>query len=136
MKATEGAGLLIDPSDPTASVVYTKLTMVPPFGSRMPLAGMPADDTTLACVLAWISANSSDAGPLDDGAVTGAGAEAGADAVGPTDARADTSASGGGVPEGGTGVPESGARDSGPRDAGHPDAASNSPDAAQDAGSG
>ena len=52
--ATGGPGLLIDPAHPEASVLYTKLTASPPFGSRMPLTGGPLDDTTVECVLTWI----------------------------------------------------------------------------------
>ena len=45
--AAEGVGLLIDPSTPSKSVVYTKLLTTPPFGARMPtgssleFAGLP-----------------------------------------------------------------------------------------------
>jgi hypothetical protein len=52
--ATEGPGLIIDPSSPPSSVLYTKLTATPPFGARMPL-GSKLDDPTTACVLAWIT---------------------------------------------------------------------------------
>jgi len=52
--ASGGPGLIVDPSDPTSSVLYTKLQVPPPFGSRMPLVGAPLDDTTVACVLTWI----------------------------------------------------------------------------------
>ena len=53
--ANGGPGVLVDPGgDPDASVLYLKLTASPPFGSRMPLAGDPLDDATLACVAAWI----------------------------------------------------------------------------------
>jgi hypothetical protein len=51
--ATEGPGLLIDPSAPSSSVLYTKLTTKPPFGARMPL-GSALDEPTIACVLTWI----------------------------------------------------------------------------------
>ncbi len=53
-KAMGGAGLLIDPTTPAASVLYTKLTATPPFGSRMPLVGGPLSDPDIACVLSWI----------------------------------------------------------------------------------
>jgi hypothetical protein len=59
--ATEGAGLLIDPSSPSSSVIYTKLTATPPFGSRMPSEQAPLDDATIACVLAWVTAQTSGA---------------------------------------------------------------------------
>ncbi|HEY6459879.1 MAG TPA: malectin [Polyangiaceae bacterium] len=52
--ATEGAGLLIDPSNPSASVVYTKLLASPPFGARMP-TGSKLDDTTIGCVYDWVA---------------------------------------------------------------------------------
>ena len=54
-QATEGSGLLIDPSAPEQSVLYLKLTAQPPFGARMPLGQTPLDGATVACVLAWIS---------------------------------------------------------------------------------
>lgn len=53
--ASGGAGSLVVPGDPAKSVLYTKLTATPPFGSRMPL-GTPLDDATLACVHDWIAA--------------------------------------------------------------------------------
>jgi hypothetical protein len=53
--ATGGSGVLVTRGDPNASVLYTKLTAMPPFGSRMPL-GAPLDDATLACVRDWIAA--------------------------------------------------------------------------------
>jgi hypothetical protein len=75
--ATEGPGLLIDPSAPQSSVLYLKLTPMPPFGARMPLAGM-IDDATIACVLAWVTeqanrAGDSDAGGDPDGGLPEAG---------------------------------------------------------------
>ena len=48
ISATEGPGLLIDPSSPTNSVVYLKLSSNPPFGAQMPLAGQPLDPSMLA----------------------------------------------------------------------------------------
>ena len=60
--ATEGSGMLIDPSNPPDSVVYTKLSSSPPFGVRMPSGKPPLDDATLACVLTWISAQQGIAG--------------------------------------------------------------------------
>jgi len=53
--ATEGAGLLIDPSAPAQSILYLKLSPSPPFGARMPLGATPLDASTLGCVLAWIT---------------------------------------------------------------------------------
>jgi hypothetical protein len=52
--AVEGAGLLIDPSTPSKSVVYTKLLATPPFGARMPTGGS-LDDATIQCVLEWVT---------------------------------------------------------------------------------
>jgi hypothetical protein len=71
--ATEGPGLLIDPSAPSKSIIYLKLSSSPPFGARMPLGEKPLSGATLACVYSWIAeqttATASDAG---------AGSEAGA----------------------------------------------------------
>jgi hypothetical protein len=64
--ATEGPGLLIDPSAPSSSVLYLKLTAMPPFGARMPLAGK-LDDATIACVLAWITEQANAGGGSDAG---------------------------------------------------------------------
>ena len=68
--AASGGGLLIDPTDPSQSVVYTKLTATPPFGSRMPLGMVPLDDAMLACVLSWVSQQMGSAGG-DDAADAG-----------------------------------------------------------------
>jgi hypothetical protein len=82
--ATEGAGLLIDPSDPRSSVLYTKLTATPPFGVRMPFNEPPLDDATIACVLQWVTVQ------VDGGA--GEGGAAGTDArVGDDEAAAGES---------------------------------------------
>lgn len=78
--ATEGVGLLIDPSTPTKSVLYAKLLPMPPFGARMP-TGKALDDATTACVLAWVQGQTGTPNPL------------------PTDAGA--AVDGGGHPEGG-----------------------------------
>jgi hypothetical protein len=53
VRASEGAGVLIDPDAPARSVLYTKLTAQPPFGARMP-PGRVLDDGTIACVLSWV----------------------------------------------------------------------------------
>jgi hypothetical protein len=53
-KAVGGPGLLVDPSDPAKSVLYTKLKNPPPFLSQMPLTGAKLDDATQACFLTWI----------------------------------------------------------------------------------
>jgi hypothetical protein len=57
--ASEGSGFLIDPSEPSKSVLYRKLTPTPPSGARMPLGAAPLDDATMACVLAWITGQAS-----------------------------------------------------------------------------
>jgi hypothetical protein len=56
-KAMGGPGMLIDPTDPTKSVLYLKLLNPPPFGSRMPLVGTPLSDAQVACVLSWIESS-------------------------------------------------------------------------------
>src|SRR5690349_4830731 len=48
-------GLLADPSNPEASILYTKLTDAPTCGSRMPLGGMPLTDDEMNCMRDWIS---------------------------------------------------------------------------------
>ncbi len=72
--ATEGPGVLVDPSAPGASILYLKLTASPPFGAQMPLGQKPLPEAMTACVLDWIesgemaSANpvEADAGPASD----------------------------------------------------------------------
>jgi hypothetical protein len=66
--STEGPGLLIDPSAPSNSVLYTKLAPTPPFGVRMPDGLPPLDDGEIACVLAWIQQVSEAPSPADSGA--------------------------------------------------------------------
>jgi hypothetical protein len=63
-----GGGLLVDPDHPSQSVLYTKLTLAPPFGSRMPLGKTSLDPTMLACVLGWVSAQTGTASPCGDDA--------------------------------------------------------------------
>jgi hypothetical protein len=58
VQATEGSGLLIDPTWPSRSILYEKLTTTPPFGARMPLSGS-LDDAAIACVLAWVTTEAS-----------------------------------------------------------------------------
>jgi hypothetical protein len=53
-EAMDGPGLLVDPTRPAASVLYTKLTPTPPFGARMPLVGAPLSDADIAGLLSWI----------------------------------------------------------------------------------
>jgi hypothetical protein len=79
--ASEGVGLLIDPSAPSKSVVYTKLLPAPPFGARMPTGGK-LDDATIQCVLAWVTTEASTGSPTGDaGALQGPDAAAGSDAT-------------------------------------------------------
>jgi len=62
----KGGGVLVDPTQPTQSVLYQKLTIAPPYGSRMPLGKTPLDDATVACVLAWITAQQGTGGSCSD----------------------------------------------------------------------
>ena len=50
------ASTLADPANPEASLIYQKLSPVPPCGSPMPLARPALSDEDAACVLAWIAA--------------------------------------------------------------------------------
>jgi hypothetical protein len=60
--ATGGPGILLDPGgDPEKSILYLKLTPMPPFGAQMPLTGAKLDETALACVAQWISTPGGDA---------------------------------------------------------------------------
>jgi hypothetical protein len=79
--ATEGPGLLIDPTTASSSILYAKVTATPPFGARMPLGAKPLDSATIGCVLTWIAQQTtshSAGGTLDD---SGGGAGPGADAA-------------------------------------------------------
>ena len=126
--ATEGAGLLIDPSMPSASVLYTKLTASSPFGVRMPFNLPPLDDAKIACVLQWVTAQvpASEAGaddasndaaepPIDDGSTAGGGDGSSNDAAAPVrDA-------GGSKPDASQPPPkDASAPEAGPADAGRP----------------
>jgi hypothetical protein len=64
--AVEGVGLLIDPSTPSKSVVYAKLTATPPFGARMP-TGSSLSDATIQCVLDWVTTEGASASSSPDG---------------------------------------------------------------------
>jgi hypothetical protein len=122
VRATGGAGMLVDPSQPQQSVLYTKLTFDPPYGARMPFGKEPLDDATIACVLSWIQANV----PPSDAAAP--------DAVAPSDAEASSSdgeAPGDGEtpPDDGQAAPDDAMGPTTPEagshpapDAGHPDA--------------
>jgi hypothetical protein len=76
--STEGSGLLIDPSAPSSSVLYTKVTAKPPFGARMPEGATPLDSATIACVLAWVTQNISVTSGSEGGLPDDAGAPTGA----------------------------------------------------------
>jgi hypothetical protein len=76
--ATEGPGLLIDPSAPGASILYLKLTASPPFGAQMPLGQKPLPGPMTACVLDWI-----ESGEMAGGTAVDAGAGSASDAAGP-----------------------------------------------------
>ncbi len=86
--ATEGPGLLVDPSAPSASVLYLKLKANPPFGAQMPLGQKPLPEAMTACVLDWIesgemaSANpvEADAAPASDASAPPVSAAEAADA--------------------------------------------------------
>lgn len=74
--SVEGVGLLIDPSTPSKSVVYTKLLPSPPFGARMPTGGS-LDSSTTQCVLAWITNQASSPPPASGDAGAPAPTDAG-----------------------------------------------------------
>jgi Malectin domain len=63
--SVEGVGLLIDPTTPSKSVLYTKLLSSPPFGARMPTGGA-LDTSTTQCVLAWITSQTSSPPAMGD----------------------------------------------------------------------
>ncbi|HEY5242833.1 MAG TPA: malectin [Polyangiaceae bacterium] len=85
--AVEGLGLLIDPSTPSKSVVYTKLTATPPFGARMP-TGSSLGAATIQCVLDWVTTEGASASSSPDG-----GAPPGVDAAATVDAGASDTGS-------------------------------------------
>jgi len=89
--ATEvaGSGLLINPTAPSQSVLYEKLTANPPYGSRMPLAGTPLDDATMACVLTWITQQGSGAGGSSEGGASSGGEGGAPDDSGAVDAASE-----------------------------------------------
>jgi hypothetical protein len=111
----QGGGLLIDPSQPSQSVIYEKLTAMPPFGSRMPLGKAALDDGTLACVLAWVSMQTAVGAGSNPGESDGGGVDAGGTDAGGTDA------DGGAIGSTDAGAVDSGRVDAGPHDAGHAD---------------
>ncbi len=83
--AVEGPGLLIDPTNPSQSVVYEKLTATPPFGLRMPTT-MALDDATIQCVLSWVTAQASATQAVADAGAPMVDSAAPADASPPSDA--------------------------------------------------
>jgi hypothetical protein len=52
--ASGGPGLIIDPSQPDSSVIYTKVTSDPPFNFQMPLGLDPLTPDQVACIRAWV----------------------------------------------------------------------------------
>ncbi|MCA9581424.1 MAG: hypothetical protein KC416_06485, partial [Myxococcales bacterium] len=73
-------GTYADPSDPTSSLLYTKLADLPSCGSRMPLGGPYFSEEEVECVRDWISGlvppkpSGTDGGPIvDDGGTDGGG---------------------------------------------------------------
>ena len=48
--------VLADPANPEGSLMYQKLSPIPPCGAPMPLARPPLSRADVACVLAWIAA--------------------------------------------------------------------------------
>jgi hypothetical protein len=121
VRATGGAGLLIDPAQPELSVLYTKLTFDPPYGARMPFGKEPLDDVTIGCVLSWIQANVPESGvpPLPDDAAAPSDAQSSPDDSS-TDDAAPTPIEAG--KPAGAGRPDAGRPDAGRADAGRPDA--------------
>ena len=53
-RASGGPGLLIDPANPSQSVMLTKATDTPPFGFQMPLGAPPLSADETACLQAWV----------------------------------------------------------------------------------
>jgi hypothetical protein len=61
--ASGGPGVLIDPGgDPDKSVLYLKLTSMPPYGLQMPEIGQKLDDAEMACMRAWVSSSATGGG--------------------------------------------------------------------------
>lgn len=55
VSGTGCTGTLAAPSDPTSSLLYTKLAAKPSCGFQMPLSRPPLSDADAACILAWIA---------------------------------------------------------------------------------
>jgi hypothetical protein len=49
------AGILADPANPEASLLYTKVADAPECGTRMPLTGEPLTEDEMSCMRDWIS---------------------------------------------------------------------------------
>jgi hypothetical protein len=126
VNAVGGPGLLVDPSSPSTSILYTKLTATPPFGARMPFAEAPLPDATIACVLQWITLQVADAGsedagpeeaaaddgpPVDDSSPAPVEDAASEDATAPVDAGKAPDARAPVKDAGGSGTPDASVRD-------------------------
>lgn len=61
-------GLLANPGDPSASVLYKKLTDAPPCGARMPSGASALSDLETECILGWIGGLPAGPAPSDAGA--------------------------------------------------------------------
>jgi len=82
VKAKGGADLLIDPTSPEKSAIYTKTKTPPPFPAQMPIGGTKLTAAQQACIASWIQKELAGAGPADTGTGdmdTGGGADAGGD---------------------------------------------------------
>lgn len=81
-----GSAPLAVPSDPTSSVLYTKLTSDYCGPAQMPITGTKLDETELACVSDWIAAlpDPGNSAGGSNGAGTGAAGGAGTGAAGGT----------------------------------------------------
>jgi hypothetical protein len=49
-----GGGILLQPGDPEGSVLYTKLTPLPPYGLRMPSGQTPLSEAEIECIRTWV----------------------------------------------------------------------------------
>ena len=121
--ATGGPGLLVDPANPSMSILYEKLMAMPPFGIQMPYNEKPLDATTVACILQWITTVSAQA---QDGGEDGApGDDSSVDGAPPSDDAASTSGDagmGGDATTPDAGKPPADAGIVKPKDASAPDA--------------
>jgi hypothetical protein len=67
--AVGGVGMLIDPTAPERSVLYTKMTDTPPFGARMPMGVAPLDSKQMDCTRTWIANIARGTAGLPDAAI-------------------------------------------------------------------